>query len=58
MAVLGAPRSYGSSNASTKFAAQWDNEWICIDSLRTANLTPYNHCGGFYSNGLCDVRLQ
>lgn len=31
-----------------KTVAQWDNEWICIGPLKTANLTPYNHCVCLY----------
>lgn len=27
---------------------EWDREWINIGSLKTANLTPYNHCVGLY----------
>lgn len=33
---------------SGKSITQWDNEWICIGPLKTANLTPYNHCVGLY----------
>lgn len=28
--------------------AQWDRCWECIGPLKTANLTPYNHCVGLY----------
>lgn len=38
----------GGMNTSGKTVSQWDNEWICIGSLKTANLTPYNHCVGLY----------
>lgn len=31
-----------------KSVSEWDNEWICIGPLKTANLTPYNHCVGLY----------
>lgn len=27
---------------------QWDKKWVCIGPLKTANLTPYNHCVGLY----------
>lgn len=40
--------SDNSVGKSGKTVAQWDNEWICIGSLKTANLTPYNHCVGLY----------
>ena len=40
--------SNNSVGESRKPVAQWDNEWICIGSLKTANLTPYNHCVGLY----------
>lgn len=33
---------------SGKTVEQWDKEWICIGPLKTANLTPYNHCVGLY----------
>ena len=33
---------------SGKTVEQWDKEWICIGQLKTANLTPYNHCVGLY----------
>lgn len=33
---------------SGKTVAQWDKEWVGIGSLKTANLTPYNHCVGLY----------
>lgn len=33
---------------SGKTVAQWDKEWIGIGPLKTANLTPYNHCVGLY----------
>lgn len=31
-----------------KSVSQWDKERICIGPLKTANLTPYNHCLGLY----------
>lgn len=34
--------------SSGKSVTQWDREWICIGPLKTANLTPYNHCVGLY----------
>lgn len=37
-----------SSTIGGKTVAQWDREWVCIGSLKTANLTPYNHCVGLY----------
>lgn len=40
--------SQNSGGTSGKTVAQWDNEWICIGPLKTANLTPYNHCVGLY----------
>ena len=40
--------SENSSGISGKTVSQWDNEWICIGPLKTANLTPYNHCVGLY----------
>lgn len=33
---------------SGKTVEQWNKEWICIGPLKTANLTPYNHCVGLY----------
>lgn len=27
---------------------EWDRKWVCIGPLKTANLTPYNHCVGLY----------
>lgn len=33
---------------SGKTVEQWDKEWICIGPLKTANLTPYNHCVDLY----------
>ena len=33
---------------SIKSVQQWDQEWKCIGPLKTANLTPYNHCVGLY----------
>lgn len=40
--------SYGNSDEFSKDILHWDNEWICIGPLKTANLTPYNHCVGLY----------
>ena len=40
--------SNNSVGESRKTVAQWDNERICIGPLKTANLTPYNHCVGLY----------
>lgn len=40
--------SQNSGGTSGKTVEQWDNEWICIGPLKTANLTPYNHCVGLY----------
>ena len=40
--------SENSSGISGKTVSQWDNEWICIGPLKTADLTPYNHCVGLY----------
>ena len=40
--------SQNSGGTSGKTVEQWDNEWICIGPLKTANLTPYNHCLGLY----------
>lgn len=37
-----------SAGKSGKTVEQWDKEWICIGPLKTANLTPYNHCVGLY----------
>lgn len=28
--------------------SEWDRKWVCIGPLKTANLTPYNHCVGLY----------
>ena len=28
--------------------SEWDSKWVCIGPLKTANLTPYNHCVGLY----------
>lgn len=28
--------------------SEWDKKWVCIGPLKTANLTPYNHCVGLY----------
>ena len=41
-----------SAGAETKFmgksVAQWDCEWVSIGMLKTAELSPYNHCVGLY----------
>ena len=31
-----------------KTVAQWDSEWISIGMLKSADLSPYNHCVGLY----------
>lgn len=31
-----------------KSVNQWNREWICIGPLKTADLSPYNHCVGLY----------
>lgn len=36
------------TNTDNKTVLQWDKEWVCIGPLKTANLTPYNHCVGLY----------
>ena len=28
--------------------SEWDKKWKCIGPLKSANLTPYNHCVGLY----------
>ena len=28
--------------------SEWARKWVCIGPLKTANLTPYNHCVGLY----------
>ena len=34
---------------STSYSlSEWDRKWTCIGPLKTANLTPYNHCVGLY----------
>lgn len=30
--------------------AEWDRNWRCIGPLKSANLTPYNHCVGLYKH--------
>lgn len=42
--------SYEDLNGASKSVSQWDNEWICIGLLKTADLTPYNHCVGLYKH--------
>ena len=49
-AVSQGSRSQSGMKTSGKTVAQWDREWICIGSLKTANLTPYNHCVGLYKH--------
>lgn len=36
------------SSLGNKTIEEWDREWKCIGPLKTANLTPYNHCVGLY----------
>lgn len=31
-----------------KSVEQWDREWVSIGMLKTADLSPYNHCVGLY----------
>ena len=31
-----------------KSVTEWDSKWICIGPLKTADLSPYNHCVGLY----------
>lgn len=38
----------GRKKLSGKSISQWDNEWKCIGPLKSADLTPYNHCVGLY----------
>lgn len=33
-----------------KTVGQWDSEWVSIGRLKTANLSPYNHCVGLYKH--------
>lgn len=33
-----------------KTISEWDCNWKCIGPLKTANLTPYNHCVGLYKH--------
>lgn len=41
--------SGGSQNTyGGKTIQQWDREWRDIGMLKSANLTPYNHCVGLY----------
>ena len=40
--------SCGYSSGSSMSVTEWDREWICLGPLKTANLTPYNHCVGLY----------
>ena len=37
-----------SGRQKEKTLSEWDREWKCIGALKTANLTPYNHCVGLY----------
>lgn len=47
-----AASSVESSNAEIggKTIAQWDRSWKSIGPLKSANLTPYNHCVGLYKH--------
>lgn len=37
---------------TSKTIAEWDREWICIGKLKTADLSPYNHCVGLYRHAI------
>lgn len=46
--VIKEATSQSGSMIGGKTVSQWDREWVCIGPLKTANLTPYNHCVGLY----------
>ena len=46
-------RSSSESKYLGKSLAEWDREWQSIGMLKTANLTPYNHCVGLYRHVVC-----
>lgn len=44
-----APPSAPTRQKSNAYSlSEWDRKWTCIGPLKTANLTPYNHCVGLY----------
>lgn len=43
-----APSATGYRKNNVYSLSEWDKKWVCIGPLKTANLTPYNHCVGLY----------
>lgn len=44
----GTPRTPRSGRILGRTVSEWDREWVSIGMLKTADLTPYNHCVGLY----------